>query len=88
MAPTDCRATGSTSTFHTSVVLTTHSARLQAVAVVTPEGNDVVSSSQWSARRTASATASCCVLVGVGSADWATVLRARLRATSQFSGPS
>ena len=29
MAPTDCSATGSTSTFHTSAVSTTHSARLQ-----------------------------------------------------------
>ena len=56
-APTDGAATGSTSTFHTSVVPTTHSARLHAAAVVTPEGNSVVSSSQWSASRTASATA-------------------------------
>ena len=47
-------ATGSTSTFHTSVVPTTHSARLQAAVELTPEGNVVVSSSQWSASRTAS----------------------------------
>ena len=88
IAPTDCWATGSTSTFQTSVVLTTHSARLQAVAVVTPEGKSVVSSSQWSASWTASATRACWAAVGVGSGDWATVLRARSRATSQLSGPS
>ena len=76
MAPTDRSATGSTSTFHTSVVPTTHSARLQAAVEVTPEGNDVASSSQWSASRTASATASFCRCVGEGSGDWATTLRA------------
>ena len=88
IAPTDCWATGSTRTFQTSVVLTTHSARLQAAAVVTPDGKPVVSSSQWSASRTASDTLDCCAGVGVGSGDWATVLRARSRATSQLSGPS
>ena len=36
---TDCSATGSTSTFQTSVVPTIHSARLQAAVEVTPEGN-------------------------------------------------
>ena len=50
-------AIGSTSTFQTSMVSTIHSARDQAAVVVTPEGNSVVVSSQWSARRTASATA-------------------------------
>ena len=87
-APTDWRATGSTSTFQTSVVLTTHSARLHADAVVTPEGKPVASSSQWSASRTASATAFCWAELGVGSGVWATVLRARSSATSQLSGPS
>ena len=51
-------ATGSTSSFQTSRVSTIHSARDQAAVVVTPEGNSVVVSSQWSARRTASAMAS------------------------------
>ncbi len=87
-APTDWRATGSTSTFQTSVVPTTHSARLHAWVLVTPEGNDVVASSQWSASWSASATAFCWAVLGVGSGDWATVLRARSSATSQFSGPS
>ena len=50
-------AIGSTSTFQTSIVSTIHSARDHAAVVVTPEGNSVVVSSQWSARRTASATA-------------------------------
>ena len=86
MALTDRSATGSTRTFQTSVVPTIHSARLQAVAAVTPEGKDVASSSQWSARRTASATASFCLCVGVGSGDWATTLRARSVAKSQLIG--
>ena len=51
-ACTEDSAIGSTSTFQTSVVPTTHSARLQAAVELTPEGNAVVSSSQWSARRT------------------------------------
>ena len=75
-ACTEDSAIGSTSTFHTSVVPTTHSARLHAAVEVTPEGNSVVSSSQWSASRSASATASFCCCVGDGSGDWATVLRA------------
>ena len=87
-APTDWRATGSTSTFQTSVVLTTHSARLHAVAVVTPEGNDggLVEPVVGEPDRVGDG-----VLLGrlgVGSGDWATVLRARSRATSQLSGPS
>ena len=48
----------------------------------------MVSSSQWSASRTASATASCCRWVGDGSGAWATVLRAMSRAKSQLIGPS
>ncbi len=66
-APTDEAAIGSTSTFHTSVVPTTHSARLQAAVEVTPDGKSVVSSSQWSARRTASAISSRSRCEGVGS---------------------
>ena len=86
MALTERSATGSTSTFHTSVVPTIHSARLQAVADETPDGNAVASSSQWSASRTASATASFCFWVGDGSGDWATTLRARSVAKSQLIG--
>ncbi len=81
-------ATGSTSTFHTSVVPTIHSARLHAAVDETPDGNAVASSSQWSASRTASATASFCFWVGDGSGDWATTLRARSVAKSQLIGPS
>ena len=66
-APTDDAAIGSTRTFQTSVVPTIHSALLQAAVEVTPEGNWVVSSSQWSASRTASATSSCCFCDGLGS---------------------
>lgn len=51
-------ATGSTSSFQTGRVASIHSARLQATAVPAPEGNSVLESSQRSARRTASATAS------------------------------
>ena len=87
-APTDDAAIGSTSTFQTSVVPTIHSALLQAAVEVTPEGKSVVSSSQWSARRTASAISSLCCCDGVGSGCWATVLRAVSTARSQFSGPS
>jgi hypothetical protein len=87
-APTEEAAIGSTSTFQTSVVPTIHSARLQAAVEVTPEGNAVVSSSQWSARRTASATSSFWRCVGEGSGSWATVLRAMSTAASQLRGPS
>ena len=87
-APTDDAAIGSTSTFHTSRVPTIHSARLQAAVEVTPDGNAVVSSSQRSASRTASATSSTCCCDGVGSGCWATVLRAVSMAASQFRGPS
>ncbi len=81
-------AIGSTSFFHTGVVSTIHSARLHALAVVTPEGKSVVSSSQWSASRIASATASFCRWVGEGSGVWATTLRAVSTAWSQLIGPS
>jgi hypothetical protein len=87
-APTDDAAIGSTSTFQTSVVPTTHSARLQAAVEVTPEAKPVVSSSHRSARRTASATSSRCFCEGVGSDCCATVLRAMSTAKSQLSGPS
>ena len=69
-------ATGSTSTFQTSVVPTIHSARDHAAVVVTPDGNAVAESSQWSARRTASATAAFCFSVTLGSGAWAACLRA------------
>ena len=85
---TDRSATGSTRTFQTSRVSTTHSARLQAAVEVTPDGKPVASSSQWSASRTASATASFCRWLGLGSGSAATVLRARSSATFQLSGPS
>ena len=88
IAATEPSAIGSTRTFQTSAVPTIHSARLQAADEVTPEGNAVVSSSQWSASRTASATASRWRAVTDGSLDWATVLRARSSATSQLMGPS
>ena len=65
IAATTCSATGSTSTRHTSVVCSIHSARLHAAVVVTPEGSTVASSSQWSARRIASAT--CGLVVAVGA---------------------
>ena len=85
---TDCSATGSTSTFQTSRVPTIHSALLHAAVEVTPDGKPVASSSQWSARRTASATASFWRWLGLGSGLAATVLRARSSATLQLSGPS
>ena len=81
-------ATGSTSTFQTSVVPTIHSARDHAAVVVTPEGNAVAESSQWSARRTASATAAFCFSLTLGSGAWAACLRAMSMATSQLTGPS
>ena len=49
-------ATGSTSSFHTGRVASTHSARLHATADPAPDGSDVASSSHRSARRTASST--------------------------------
>ena len=67
MAPTTCSATGSTSTRHTSVVSSIHSARLQAAVVFTPEGSTVDSSSQWSASRIASATRVWSCRSGLGS---------------------
>ena len=87
-APTAEPAIGSTRRFQTSVVSTIHSARLQAAVVVTPEGKSVASSSQWSARRTASATASRWAWVGVGSDSWAEILRAMSVTTAQLTGPS
>ena len=87
-ACTDPSAMGSTSTFQTSVVPTIHSARLQAAVAVTPEGKVVVSSSQWSASRSASATASFCRWLGEGSGCCATSLRAVSSAKSQFRAPS
>ena len=81
-------AIGSTSTFHTSMVSTIHSARDQAAVVLTPEGNSVVVSSQWSARRTASATAPDCADETVGSGSCAAVRRARSMTVSQLIGPS
>ena len=55
---------------------------------VTPELNVVASSSQWSARRTASATWSCWAVVGEGSGCWATERRAMSPASVQFTAPS
>ena len=71
IAPTTCSATGSTSTRHTSVVCSIHSARLQAAVVLTPEGSTVASSSQWSASRMASATRVWSLRSGLGSGSWA-----------------
>ena len=88
MPLTDCSATGSTRTFQASRVFTTHSERLHAELEVTPEGKSVTSSSQWSASRTASATASLSRVVGVGSGVAAMLLRARSVATSQLRAPS
>src|SRR5262245_24297465 len=87
-APTDDAAIGSTKRFHRSTVPTIHSARLHAAVVCTPLGNSVVSSSHRSARRTASATWSCCFWVGEGSFSCATARRAMSVATVQFNGPS
>jgi hypothetical protein len=81
-------AIGSTSTFHTSMVSTIHSARDQAAVVLTPEGNSVVVSSQWSARRTASATAPDWAALTVGSGSCAAARRARSSTVSQLTGPS
>ena len=81
-------ATGSTSTFQTSVVPTIHSARDHAAVEDTPDGNAVVVSSQWSARRTASATSSFCFWVTLGSGEAAACLRAMSSARSQLTGPS
>ena len=81
-------AIGSTSTFQTGIVSTIHSARDHAAVVVTPEGNSVVVSSQWSARRTASATAPDCAGLTVGSGSWAAARRARSVTVSQLTGPS
>ena len=88
MAATTCSATGSTSTFHTGVVCSIHSARLQAAVVVTPEGSTVASSSQWSASRIASATRSWSPRSGLGSGSCALVRRAMSVARLQFTGPS
>ena len=88
MAPTTCSATGSTRTRHTSVVCSIHSARLQAAVVVTPEGSTVASSSQWSARRMASATRPWSWRSGLGSGSCAAVRRAMSVARVQFTGPS
>ena len=88
IAPTTCSATGSTSTRQTSVVCSIHSARLQAAVVVTPEGSTVASSSQWSARRMASATAVWSLRSGLGSGSCAAVRRAMSVARAQFTGPS
>ena len=87
IAPTTCSATGSTSTRHTSVVCSIHSARLQAAVVFTPEGSTVASSSQWSASRMASATRVWSLRSGLGSGSWAAVRRAMSVARVQFTGP-
>ena len=81
-------AMGSTSTFHTSMVSTIHSARDHAAVVLTPEGNSVVVSSQWSARRTASATAADWAVLTAGSGSCAAARRARSVTVSQLTGPS
>ena len=88
IAPTTCSATGSTSRRQTSMVSSIHSARLQAADVLTPDGRSVAWSSQWSASRTASASASLSACDGVGSACWATALRATSLARFQFTDPS
>ena len=88
IADTTCSATGSTSRCHTPTVSSTHSARLQATAERTPEGNSVAESSQWSASRRASATSLRWRSVGVGSGSSATVRRATSLARVQFTEPS
>ena len=88
IADTTCSATGSTSTFQTSMVCSTHSARLQAADEVTPEENSVDESSQWSASRSASAISPACRSVGDGSGCSATVRRATSLASVQFTEPS
>ncbi len=92
MAAPTRSATGSTSSFHTGRVASTHSARLQATAVVAPEGSEVTPSSQWSARRTASSTADFSAMPTLASftpsaVPCATVWRAMSLAMSQFTGP-
>ena len=88
-AATTCSATGSTSTFQTSMVCSTHSARLQAAVVVTPEGKlggrvePVVGEPDGVGDRVALPLRS-----GTGRAPAATVLRARSWRASQFTGPS
>ncbi len=85
---TERAATGSTRTFQTGWVSTSHSARDHAAVVLTPDGNAVVASSQWSARRTESATRSRSRWLGVGSGCCATCWRAMSPAAFQLSGPS
>ena len=92
MAAPTRSATGSTSSFQAGWVASTHSARLQATAVVEPEGSDVASSSHRSARRTASWTAARSAGPTLSSlvpsaVPWATVWRAICLAMSQFTGP-
>ncbi len=92
MAAPTRSATGSTSSFHTGRVASTHSARLHATAVVAPEGSEVTPSSQWSARRTASSTADfsatpTLVSFTPSAVPCATVWRAMSLAMSQFTGP-
>lgn len=85
-------ATGSTSSFQAGRVASTHSARLQATAEAAPDGRDVASSSQRSARRTASSTAlrsagPTLVSLAPSGLPWETVWRAICLAMSQFTGP-
>ena len=92
MAPATRSATGSTSSFHTGRVASTHSARLQATAVPAPEGSEVTPSSHRSASRTASSTQARSARPTVASltpsaVPWATVWRAMSLAMSQFTGP-
>jgi len=88
IADTTCSATGSTRRRHTATVSSTHSARLHAAAVLTPEGRSVAESSQWSASRSASAMSERCAADGDGSGSCATVLRATSLARFQFTAPS
>jgi len=88
MASTTRAATGSTSCFHTSIVFSTHSARLHASEATAPAGITVSGSSHSSARRIASSTSA----RSPAPIEWsgpaaATVLRAVSFARSQFTGP-
>ena len=88
MALVTWAATGSTSTFQTSIVCSIHSARLHAAPTVTPDASGVTVSSQWSASRTESATRSRSVRLGVGSGFSAAERRAMSLARVQFTAPS
>ena len=93
MAPPTRSATGSTSSFHTGSVASTHSARLQATAAPAPDGSDVTPSSHRSASRSGllrprrARLAPTLASLVPSAVPWATVCRAMSLAMSQFTGP-